>query len=134
MNDRNLFGSLGSDSNLTQECNIVLGEGGDVSDEENVVFENAPPPQSEEESNHDKESVDKDAPTQLSQVTPYNSIMSFGHQVSWHWNKRKQCIKHKYAIAGWALCVMEDVRKNVQEQLTGTHHDAIEKAPHAAMS
>jgi hypothetical protein len=101
-----------SDSNLTQEGNIVLGERGDISDEENVVYENAPP-QSKEESNHDEESIDKDAPTQLSQVTPYNSIMSFGRQVIWHWSKHKQCIKHKYAIAGWALCVMDDVRKDV---------------------
>ncbi len=83
LNNRNLFGSLRSDSNLTQEGNIVLGEGGDISDEENAVYKNAPPP-SEEESDHDKESVDKDAPTQLSQVTPYNPIMSFQHQVIWH--------------------------------------------------
>jgi hypothetical protein len=76
---------------LTQEGNIVLGEGSDISDEKNVVFENALPP-SEEESNHDKESIDKDTHTQLSQVTPYNSIMSFGRQVIWHWNKCKQRI------------------------------------------
>jgi hypothetical protein len=111
---------------LTQEGNIVLGEGGDISDEENVVYENAPP-QSEEESDHDEESIDEDAPTQLSQVTPYNPIMAFGRQVIWHWNKRKQRIEHEYAIAGWALCVMEDVQKDVQEQLMGTHHDAIDK-------
>jgi hypothetical protein len=35
--------------------------------------------------------------------------MSFERQVIWHWNKHKQRIEHKYAIAGWALCVMEDV-------------------------
>ncbi len=83
LNNRNLFGSIRSDFNLNQEGNIVLGEGGDISDDENVVYENARP-QSEEESNHDEESVDEDAPTQLSQVTPYNSIMSFGRQVIWH--------------------------------------------------
>ena len=83
-------------------------EGGDTSDEEDVVNENAPP-NSEEKSDNDEESIDEDAPTQLSQVTPYNSIMSFGRQVIWHWNKHKQCIEHEYAIAGWALCVMEDV-------------------------
>jgi hypothetical protein len=33
LNNRNFFGSLRSDSNLTQEGNIVLGEGGDISDE-----------------------------------------------------------------------------------------------------
>jgi hypothetical protein len=84
LNNRNLFGSLRSDPNLTQEGNIVLGEGGDISDEENVVCENAPPPQSEEESDHDEENIDKDAPTPLSQVTLYNVIMSFGRQVVWH--------------------------------------------------
>ena len=83
LNNRSLFGSLRSDSNLTKEGNIVLGEGGDTSDEEDVVYENAPP-HSEEESDYDEESVDKDAPTQLSQVTPYNLIMSFGRQVIWH--------------------------------------------------
>jgi hypothetical protein len=40
----NLFGSLRSDSNLTKEGNIFLGEGGDISNEEDVVYENAPPP------------------------------------------------------------------------------------------
>jgi hypothetical protein len=82
LNNRNLFSSLRSDSNLTKEGNIVLGGGGDISDEENVVYENASP-HSKEESNYDEESIDKDAPTQLSQVTPYNSIMSFRHQVIW---------------------------------------------------
>ncbi len=43
LNDKNLFGSLRSDSNLTKEGNIILGEGGDISDEEDVVYENAPP-------------------------------------------------------------------------------------------
>ncbi len=99
---------------MTQEGNIVLGEGGDIHDDENVVYENALP-QSEEESKHDKESVDEDAPTQLSQGTPYDLIMSFGRQVIWHWNKRKQRIKHEYDIAGWALCIMKDVQKDVQE-------------------
>ncbi len=53
--------------------------------------------------------------------------MSFGRQVIWYWKKCKQCIKHIYTIAGWALCIMEDVQKDVQERLMGMHHDAIEK-------
>jgi hypothetical protein len=35
--------------------------------------------------------------------------MSFGRQVIWHWNKRKQRIEHEYAISGWALCIIKDV-------------------------
>ena len=66
------------------------------------------PPPSEEESKDDISS-DKDAPTQMEQ-TPYSSLgVSFGRQVIWHWNKRKQRIEHGYVIAGWVLCVMEDV-------------------------
>jgi hypothetical protein len=44
LNNRKLFGSLKSDSNLTQEDNTVLGKRGNISDEENVVYENALPP------------------------------------------------------------------------------------------
>ena len=54
-------------------------------------------------------------------------MTSFGRQLIWHWSKRKQRIDHKYATVGWALCVMEDVRKDVLERLTGAHRDAIEK-------
>ncbi len=71
---------------MTQEGNIVLGEGGDESDVENVVSE------SENESNDDT-SDDKDN-TQM-QVTPYNTVMSFARQVIWHGDKRKQHIEHK---------------------------------------
>ncbi len=74
LNDKSLFGSLRSDSNLTQESNIVLGEGGDESDVVNVVFADDPPSESEIKSNDDT-SDDKDN-TQM-QVTPYNTVMSF---------------------------------------------------------
>jgi hypothetical protein len=65
---------------LTLEGNIVLGDRGDKeSDGESVVFEDDPP-QTEEESDDDK-SIDADALTKLSQLKPYNLIMSFRHQV-----------------------------------------------------
>ena len=60
----------------------------------------------------DDESVDANAPTQL---TPYNSVMSFGRQVIRCWNKGKKRIEQEYAIAGWALCIIEDVRIDVLE-------------------
>ncbi len=84
--------------------------------------------QSEDES-EDDESLDTNEPTLQSQDTPYNSVMSFGLWTPgiWHWNKHKQRIEHEYAISGWALCIIEDVQKDVLEQLTGMHHDAIEK-------
>jgi hypothetical protein len=52
-------------------------------------------------------------------------VLSFGRQFIWHWDKRKNKIEHEYAIAGWALCVMPEVRKDVAVRLTGFHRDAI---------
>jgi hypothetical protein len=117
LNDRHLFGCLGSDFNLNREGNIVLGDGGDEeSDGESVVFadDNVQSDQSEDESKDDK-SLNTNEPTLQSQDTLYNSVMSFGREVIWHWNKRKQHIEHEYAISGWALCIIEDVRKDVLE-------------------
>jgi hypothetical protein len=71
------------------------------------------PPPSEDES----KAKDADTPFEM-EMTPYNLVTAFEHQVIWHWNKRKKCIEHEYAIAGWALCVMKDVCKDVREQLT----------------
>ena len=41
--DKNLFGSLKSNSNLSKEGNLVFGEGVDDSDDEDVVCLNEPP-------------------------------------------------------------------------------------------
>ena len=129
LNDKSLFGSLKIDGNLTKEGNTILGGAGgadaDSSDDENIIFDDAHPP-SEDESDVEPDEFDADAPTQL-EVTPYNSVMSFGRQVIWHWSKRKVRIEHEYAIVGWTLCVMDDIRKDVLERLTGPHRDTIEK-------
>jgi len=129
LNDKSLFGSLKIDVNLTKEGNTILGgaEGADAhnSDDDNIIFQNTHP-LSEDDSDVEPDEFDADTPTQL-EVTPYNSIMSFGRQVIWHWSKRKVRIEHEYAIVGWALCVMEDIRNDVMERLTGAHRDTIEK-------
>ncbi len=129
LNNRTLFGALKSDLDLTKEGKMILGGAGgadaDSSDNDNVIFDDGPP-QSEDKSDAVEEEFDADAPTQM-EVTPYNLVMSFGRQVIWHWSKHKQRIEHKYAIVGWALCVMEDIQKDVLERLTGVHRDAIEK-------
>ena len=123
LNDRHLFGYLRSDSNLTRDGNIVLGERCDEeSDRESVVFADDDNIKSEDESEGE---IDGDAPTELSQEFRYNSAISFGRQVIWHWNKRKKRLEHEYATAGWALCIIEDIRKDVLERLTGSHQDAI---------
>jgi hypothetical protein len=83
-NNKSLFASIESDSNLTQEGNIVLGgKGGEDSEDDNIVFKYVLPP-SEDDSDAN-ESIAKDAPTQMKE-TPCNLLMSFVHQVIWHWN------------------------------------------------
>jgi hypothetical protein len=72
LNDRHLFGSLSSDSNLNQEGNIVLGDGGDEeSDGESVVFadDNVQSDQYEDESKDD-ESLDTDKPHYKAKIRP----------------------------------------------------------------
>ncbi len=108
LNDKSLFGSLKIDGNLTKEGNTILGGAGDAdadsSDDDNIVFDDAHP-QSEDDSDVEPDEFDADTPD----VTPNNSVMSFGRQVIWHWSKHKVHIEHEYAIVGWALCVMEDI-------------------------
>jgi hypothetical protein len=125
LNEKSLFGSLKTDQNLIEEGNIVLGSNlnnSDKYDEDEIVFHEPHPVTnssdivlSDDESSNDK--------TQ----TPSNTTMAFGCHVSWHWHKCKQCIEREYSIAAWALCVMESVRTDVRDQLSGVHRDAIEK-------
>ena len=127
LNDESLFGSLKTDQNLIEEGNIVLGSDLDNSannHEDEIVFHEPIPVTDgiDDELSDDGEVTDDD---QIE--TPSNTTMSFGRQVTWHWNKRKQRIEHEYSIAAWALCVMASVWTDVRERLTGEHRDAIEK-------
>jgi hypothetical protein len=88
LNDERLFGSLKTDRNLIEEGNIVLGSNLNNSannDEDDKVFEEAPPVTN---STDDEDSNDE-------AQTPSNTTMTFARQITWHWNKRKQCIEHE---------------------------------------
>ena len=108
LNDKELFGSLTPDGNLTQgDINL---DSADDSDEEEVAFADS----------------DNNDGTENNEGTPFNSIMSFGKTVLFHWNRRKKRIEHEYAIAGWALSVVDKARKDVRERMRGEHQTAIE--------
>ena len=94
----------------------------DDSNNEQVVFED------NIESDDDNEIESEDHAEQ----TPYILIMSFGRQVLWHWNRRKKRIDHEYAIAWWALSVVNEVWKDVLAWMRGKgeHRDAIERVVH----
>jgi hypothetical protein len=122
LNDKSLFDSLKTDHNLIEEGNIVLGSDLNNStnnDEDEIGFQEPTPVTNgtDDELSSDEGEAE----------TPSNTTMSFGRQITWHWNKRKQRIEHEYSIAAWALCVMESVRADVRERLTGEHRDPIEK-------
>ena len=121
LNDSNLFGALTLDQNMIDEGNVILGsDDGDIGTDsaEEVVFEDNATPLTEDEVSIDE---DDSSSGEESVVT-----MSFGASVRWHWDKRKTKIEHPYAMAAWALCVMEDVREDVRLRLKGAERDAIE--------
>ena len=111
LNDKELFGSLTPDRNLTHG-DINLDGANDSDDEEEVAF---------------ADSDDDDDTESNEEATPNNSIMSFGRTVLFHWNRRRKKIEHEYAITGWALSVVSEVRIDVRERMRGEHRDAIER-------
>jgi len=116
LNDEALFGGMTRDSNLDREDDIRGGDSDD-DDADEVVFSNGRTPASS-----DNDSDDED-PGDFTSIKP----KLFGQLFIWHWEKCKTRIEHEYSIAGWALCVMEDIRKDVQLRMTGDHQSAIDK-------
>ena len=51
--------------------------------------------------------------------------MRLGSKILFEWERRKVKLDHDYAIIGWDLSVMPEVRANVEERLNGDHSDAI---------
>ena len=45
----------------------------------------------------------------------------------WEWESRKAKIEHEYAVAGWSVSVMPQVRADVSARMTGKHRDIIEE-------
>lgn len=52
--------------------------------------------------------------------------LSMGEKILWHWEQRKVKIKHDYLIIGWTLCMMCDVKADMNNCLKGEHWSAIE--------
>ena len=43
------------------------------------------------------------------------------------WENRKCKLDHDYSITGWVLCVMPEVRADVENRMDGVHRDAVEQ-------
>ena len=50
-----------------------------------------------------------------------------GSNIIFEWERRKVKLGHDYAITGWSISVMHEVRANVEGCLTGYHSDAIKR-------
>jgi hypothetical protein len=119
LDDESLFGSLKMDPNLSREGNMVWGNDHDDNDEDDNVVLSLDPPNDVSDDPFDSD-VDVGANFQL----------TFAGQIGWHWNHRKEKLEHEYAVTALALCVMEDVRQDVQQRLNdghGKYQDAIER-------
>jgi hypothetical protein len=113
LNNESLFGDMTWNRNMSFEDSIV---GGAIdSDNNNVVFQNPDLTLTSSDNEMDDDNSDANEGAR-----PLSS-MSFGRQFISHWEIRKQRIEHAYAIAGWALCVMEDVQKDVISRMTASH-------------
>jgi hypothetical protein len=116
LNDEALFGEMSNSCNLYRERNDLGGDSDD-DDDDDVLFPNDLTPSSDfgSDDDNDDEDINSEHPK------------SFGRLLIWHWNKRKLRIEHEYAIAGWALCVLEDVLKDVLSRMNGDHQSAIDR-------
>ena len=56
-----------------------------------------------------------------------DEALTLGSEVLFAWDRRKGKIEHDYAVLGWVLSVMPDVRADVAERLNGDHRIAIER-------
>ncbi len=102
---------------MAEDKVILQSNDGDIGNEEmeEVIFKEIPPTEDKSSSNEDNGSKEGE-----SVVT-----MLFRAAVCWNWCKCKIKIEHLFAIAAWALCVMEDVHKDVRLRLKGSERDAI---------
>jgi hypothetical protein len=111
-NSESLFGYLKSDSNFNSQQDgemIVFGGYHDLDDsnDNNLVFDYGNTASKDE--TEDETPVDEHDANEETEATRKNSVMLFGRQVIWHWEKRRQHIEHEYFITGWILCVMGDI-------------------------
>jgi len=92
----------------------MMGGDSDDDDDNDVVFSNDTTPTSSDNDSDDDDNVAKAT----------RPPKSFGQLFIWHWDKHKHRIEHEYAIAGWVLCVLKDVRKDVLLRMTGEHQSS----------
>ncbi len=50
-----------------------------------------------------------------------DDTISLGQAIQDSWSKRKSQLEHEYAVTGWSLSILPEIRLNVSSDLTGEH-------------
>ncbi len=58
-----------------------------------------------------------------------NQDFRLGAMIQQSWSKRKHLLEHDYAIIGWVLALLPEIREDVAERLDGNTRIAIERLP-----
>ena len=127
-----LFGSLSMDRSLQHEAEMVFGDddddgggGGSGGSGSGDIILGGSNDDSCESSDDDDDNDDNG----MSDGGEYGGY-ELGKKLLWHWEQRKSKIEHDYAITGWALSIMSDIRDDVNERINsnnGLYQAAIER-------
>ena len=74
----------------------------------------------DEEEGEDNDSEEEEA---VGQEKP----LKLGESILQTWKKWASKLEHDYAIVGWCLCVLKEVREDVKENMSQEHHLALER-------
>lgn len=110
---------LSSAMDVTDYCNELNYENSSDSDDDESEAECLP----DKEIEDDLDSVASDATDDLDEPP----ITLLGDKIITAWEHRKKKLICDLSIAGWMICPMENVRKDVKENDNGEHRNAMER-------
>ena len=127
LDDEALFGEFKMDRTLSLVGVMVFGS--NTGDDGVADVENSENSEDSSQSmvEDDVDEIEDRAASSDSEMEDEAMDVSMGLEVLSHWDKRKVRLEHEYAITGWALSVMAEVREDVKQRMSGIHRDAIEK-------
>ena len=129
LNNEDLFRGMVVDRRLQCEGTIVFGEDviaeGEAEDVPvAIVQEEVDEIEDEDEEERCADAGGDGNTTARTDLTNANTL---GRQLIYEWDRRSLKLNHDYAITGWALSVMDEVRCDVAANLSSEHREAIER-------
>jgi len=69
---------------------------------------------------------DEDNDSEEDEAVGQENALKLGESILQTWQKQASKLEHDYAIAGWCLCVLKEVREDLKENMSQKHHLALE--------